>query len=376
MRLHSRPTTLIAVISVSALMVCIRHTTMGCAAASAEKPWKPLVFKMPRKKPPRVIETADDQYTLQMRERLKGLDVKATDPGQARAVSETKVDDLIAKETEDAKINGLYAMWYIDKVNDRAKEERVRPDKFVMRKRYGAALGRLDQTEVKEAPPTRPKRSEKGMLNLAPVQDMENLLESAHMPPPKPLMKGKIHMGTHTEVGESEGKDEKEEEEEEEEEEERISDYLEGLQKRYRAQDKVSKRVVKSPEQRRQEYEDTKLRMYAVTAGVGIAGAGYASVGYGMNEAFSFGLGSVAALAYLSGLSSYTDNAESPVGTALGGRRFLAPILLVLIVTGWEKIEARVEAIASLGLEPVLLPALLGFFTYSIGKVVGSMFSE
>lgn len=150
-----------------------------------------------------------------------------------------------------------------------------------------------------------------------------------------------------------------------------IAEYLEALQKRSAKQDRLSRRVVKSREERRQEYDESKLRIYAATASLGAIGSGTAVLLYGTNEAFSFCLGSAGALLYLSGLSDYADNAESPLGTALGGRRLLVPVVLVLLVIQWYKVEALVPAVASLGLEPQLLPAILGFFMYSLGKVIG-----
>jgi len=133
--------------------------------------------------------------------------------------------------------------------------------------------------------------------------------------------------------------------------------------------------VAKSPQERREEYESTKNVMFAATLSIGAAGTAAAAANYGPDEAFGFALGAAAALQYLSGLTSYTDNADSPVGLALGGRRFLAPVLLVLLVEGWPKLEAQFPSIAELGLHPSLPAAILGFFTYNVGKVVGKVVS-
>jgi len=326
--------------------------------AGKKEPWKPLVFKMPRPKPPRELKEGDDGFTLAMRKRMKDLKLKEEKgAGEARSVSESKIDDLIAREAEDAKINTLYAMWRMEKTLDAQRAEREHPDEEVMRRRYDETLERLNGVHADakaEAPEEKPRS---GYLKLAEVQDLDDLLESARMPPmklPEPPPAPKLEV---VEV-------------EEEAEDEGIAEYLEAIQKRYKMEDRISKRVVKSPEERRQDYEDTKLRMLGVTAGLGVAGTGVSAMMYSTDTAFSFGLGAVAALLYLSGLSSYTDNADTPVGTALGGRRFLVPVLLVLLVIQWYKLEAQFPFVASLGLKPELLPAILGFFTYNAGKVL------
>eukprot|EP00443_Scrippsiella_acuminata_P052169 CAMPEP_0115535984 /NCGR_PEP_ID=MMETSP0271-20121206/87536_1 /TAXON_ID=71861 /ORGANISM="Scrippsiella trochoidea, Strain CCMP3099" /LENGTH=300 /DNA_ID=CAMNT_0002968649 /DNA_START=18 /DNA_END=915 /DNA_ORIENTATION=+ len=214
---------------------------------------------MPQKKPPRVAAPGDDTqaFTLEMRERLKALKLsEEKEAGEARAVSETKVDDLIAKEADDAKISGLYAMWYVDKERDRMKAEDENPDLDVLRKRYDQSLSRLDRD--RRGPPevgTRPQE--------VPKQD-------------EPRSRGF---------------------------------FLEQVQQQSKMQDRVSKRVVKSPEERRQDYEDTKSSVSASTAFFGVVGTGAAAVLYGADGA----------LAYLSGLSNYADNAETPMGQVMGG---------------------------------------------------------
>ncbi|CAJ1420524.1 unnamed protein product, partial [Effrenium voratum] len=51
------------------------------------------------------------------------------------------------------------------------------------------------------------------------------------------------------------------------------------------------------------------------------------------------------------------------------------PVVVLLIVQGWPRIEAQVPELAALHLEPSLLPAILGFFTYTVGKVVAGILS-
>merc|ERR1719188_1071840 len=149
-----------------------------------------------------------------------------------------------------------------------------------------------------------------------------------------------------------------------------VIEYLTAMQLKAQREDRGSRRVVKSKEQRREDYEETKVQILATTAALGASGSLGFFLASGVDAAFSFGLGSVAALAYLSGLQSYTDNADNVMGQALGGRRFLAPILLVLLVEGWDRVEARIEPVAALGLHPQLLPAILGLLMYSGGKVL------
>merc|ERR1712107_156659 len=161
-----------------------------------------------------------------------------------------------------------------------------------------------------------------------------------------------------------------------EDDDEGIFEFLEQVQQQSKMQDRVSKRVVKSPEQRRQDYEDTKSSVSISTAAFGFVGTAAAAALYGADTAFSFGLGSFGALAYLSGLANYADNVETPMGQVMGGRRLLVPVILVLVVTQWEKILLRVPALADIGLTPMLLPVLLGFFTYVLGKVVGGMWGK
>eukprot|EP00434_Breviolum_minutum_P010051 symbB.v1.2.008865.t1/scaffold558.1/size187683/6 len=45
----------------------------------------------------------------------------------------------------------------------------------------------------------------------------------------------------------------------------------------------------------------------------------------------------------------------------------------VLRGLGWSRIEAQVPELAELHLEPSLLPAILGFFTYTVGKVLAGI---
>lgn len=328
----------------------------GLKKSTPKEPWKPLVFKMPQKKPPRQLDPDDDGFTTKMRERLKALklkDEKATN--EARAVSETKVDDLIAKEADDAKINGLYTMWYLDKEADKARRERDSPDLEVLKKRFDSAKLKLEQPVVKEVVPetTTVHRGKRGYLELPDEINIEELLQARQA-------RSAAHSAHESTV-------------EEREQDEGIADYLTNLQKKSKKLDGISRRVVKSPEDRKQDYEATKGRMTAITATLGILGSILCFFMYGINVAFSFGLGSIGALSYLSGLSAYTDNAETPMAQVTGGRRLLVPVVVVLLVTGWPKIEAQIPAIAELHLEPSLLPAILGLFLYTAGKVLGAV---
>lgn len=349
----------------------VRGGRVACGASgSTKEPWKPLVFKMPRTKPKRVAAPGDDmqQFTLDMRERLKGLKLKEEKAaGEERAVSETKVDDLIAKEADDAKINGLYAMWFIDKTRDRIKEETERPDVQVLRERFDEHKRRLDGQPA--AVPSASAKSasapaaQRGFLELYNTQDLDALVQAAEAAPPKPKAKKEPIRFALPSEGDAAT----------EEDDDGIVEFLEQVQKQTQIQDRVSKRVVKSPEKRRQDYEDTKLAVTASTAALGVAGSVVSLVQYGADAALGFGLGSVGALLYLSGLSQYADNAESPMAQASGGRRLLVPVILVLIVANWEKLCFYVPALAASGLQPELLPLLAGFFTYVLGKIIGGM---
>jgi hypothetical protein len=342
------------------------------------------VFKMPKKKAPRELPPDDDGYSLRMRERLKGLQLKEESAETQRSVSDSKLDDLVAKEADDAKINGLNAMYYMDRLTDEARAEEQNPDKRVMRRNYDEALQRLDHsptTEAKASASTAEATPRRGFVEFGggPEQvDLDDIFEAARSNnAQEPLEVAPHHkedtavkaIGSVTDISRDVGN--VAQPEDEGEDDDGIVEYLEALQKRSATSDKISRRVVKSREDRRQEYEESKLRMSASTAAIGVIGSACASVLYGVNEAFSFGLGSLAGLYYLSSLSDYTDNAENPLSVAMGGRRFLVPVILVLLVIQWYKIEALVPAVATLGVQPQLLPALLGFFMYSVGKVLG-----
>jgi len=349
------------------------------AKGTASEPWKPLVFKMPKKKPPRQLPPDDDGYSLRMRERLKALELKEESADKQRSVSDSKLDDLIAREADDAKINGLNAMYYMDRITDEVRAEEENPDKHVMRRNYEGALQRLDRSPASKSEASAstaeatPRRQ--GFVELgggSEQVDPDDLFEAARSnnarKPLEVALPHKKAVGSVTDISHD---GEAMQREDEVEDEEDIVEYLETLQKRSAKSDGISRRVVKSREDRRQEYEDSKGRILAATAAIGVLGSAGASVFYGVNAAFSFGLGSLAGLYYLSSLSAYTDNAENPLSIAMGGRRYLAPVILVLLVIQWYKIEALVPAVASLGLEPQLLPALLGFLMYSLGKVIG-----
>ena len=66
-----------------------------------------------------------------------------------RAISDAKVDDVISKETEDAQINGLYTMWFMDRQADRQKQERENPDVEVLRRRYDGTKEKLEGSRMK-----------------------------------------------------------------------------------------------------------------------------------------------------------------------------------------------------------------------------------
>jgi len=354
-----------------------RATLMPRAASgTASEPWKPLVFKMPRKRAARELLPGEDGFTKHMRKRLEDLKLKQEKSGsEARAVSETKVDDLIAQQAEEAVMDAKTALWRMDREVERRYAEETNPDKEVLRERYVRDLARLEEASKRASagaskaarktsqakPQATPGVRSRGFVELSAVQDVDQLMAAAsakRVATPKRSEEELLPEAV----------------EESKEEIESSIQYLESLQKRYKTEDRVSRRVVKSPEERREDYEQTKLRMFAATTAIGVGGTAFSSMMYGTNEAFSFGLGAIAAVQYLSGLSSYTDNAENPAGLALGGRRFLAPVLLVLLVIQWYKLEAQFPSIAALHLEPVLPFALLGFFTYNIGKVIGEAF--
>jgi len=342
------------------------------ASGTPKEPWRPLVFKMPgRIGGPRVAEPGDDTqaFTLEMRVRLKALKLKEEkSSGEERAVSETKVYDLINKEAEDAKISGLYTMWYVDKERDKVKAERDNPDAAVLRKRYDEQFDILEgrkrvKPEKKEVPKQKVQPQRKGYLELTNVQDIDMLvartgrevLATPHAP--------KISAQVAAMMVEPA--------EDEEEEDEGIAEFLEQVQARSKRQDKLSARVVKSPDQRKRDFEDLKNSVSVATAGLGVLGCSVSAVMYGANVAFSFALGSVGALTYLSGLASYADNADNPTGNANGGRRLLVPVILVLTVVQWEKICYYIPALGETGLTPEIFPVVLGLITYILGEVIG-----
>lgn len=315
------------------------------AGGEPQEPWKPLVFKMPQKKQPRTLEPGDDDFTMKMRDRLKSLKLKEDD----------QPDDLVTVSAENAKNLALSAMWYIDQEADRVKEETKNPDIHVLRKRYNGALDKLIVPPEPAEPAGSEESGESGGLEIPAALDMDAMFEWA-----APRRR----------------REKRPKGEDAEEEDEGIADYLISMQKlssrRLLENQPTKARSKRSPEERRQEYEDTKVRMFAFTAAIGSLGTGFSMLMYGVNVAFSFGLGAVGGLSYLSGLASYTDNAENAMG-ALGARRLLTPVVVLLIVQGWPRIEAQVPEIAALQLEPSLLPAILGFFTYTVGKVLAGV---
>jgi len=331
-----------------------------------------LVFKMPgRIGGPRVAEPGDDMqaFTLEMRVRLKGLKLKEEkSSGEERAVSETKVYDLINKEAEDAKISGLYTMWYVDKERDKVKAERDNPDAAVLRKRYDEQFDILEgrnrvKPEKKEVPKQKEQPQRKGYLELTNLQDIDMLVartgREVLATPHAPKISAQVAAMM------------VEQAEDEEEEDEGIAEFLEQVQARSKRQDKLSARVVKSPDQRKRDFEDLKNSVSLATAGLGVLGCSVSAVMYGANVAFSFALGSVGALTYLSGLASYADNADNPTGNANGGRRLLVPVILVLTVVQWEKICYYIPALGETGLTPEIFPVVLGLITYILGEVIG-----
>jgi len=335
-----------------------------------------LVFKMPRKKPSRDTIPDDDGFTTKMRQRLKDMELtQEKSDAEARAVSETKADDLISKEFDDAKISANYALWVSDRTLDAAVEERDRPDLEVWKRRYSEAAERLDQprgnqAKAQEAPSSSSSAGlQKGRINVLSMDSMDDMIEQHAETMKAQKLQKKMQSMTVDEAFKHSG-----EAAVSAEDEKAFTGYLETLQARSATEDRISKRVVKSPQERKEDYEETKGSLVLATAGSGLIGTVAAFAGFGVNEAFSFGLGSLAALLYISGLSSYTDNAESPVGMAVGGRRFLVPVLLLLIVIQWDtKLEVLSPELASLGLDPVLPAAILGFFTYNLGKVLSGL---
>mmetsp|Transcript_36093 Transcript_36093/g.83130 ORF Transcript_36093/g.83130 Transcript_36093/m.83130 type:complete len:419 (-) Transcript_36093:101-1357(-) len=322
----------------------------GPKKATAQEPWKPLVFKMPQKKPPRKLEPGDDDFTMKMRDRLKAIKAKEGD----------EPDDLITISTENAKNLALSAMWYIDQDTDRKKAEKTNPDAKVLRQRYERALAKLELPEELPSQPQEAPVTSVGKVEIG--RSIDDLYATSH----SPSSAGSEVKQREVPVSEKDAEDEG------------VADFLANLQRRNlrkNGQNKqwIKKRIVKSPEDRRKDYEDTKVRMFGITAALGGLGTAYAFIAYSASIAFSFGLGSIGGLLYLSGLSSYTDNAENPMGAALGARRLLTPVVVLLIVQGWPRIEAQVPQLADLHLQPALLPAILGFFIYTIGKVLAGL---
>lgn len=333
----------------------------GPTLRSATDPWKPLVFKMPRKKPPREIKDSDDEFTVSMRKRYENLQLQEEKAAsEARPVSETKIDDLVLKEADDAKINARYALWRMDRENDRIRAETENPSLETMRRKFQERADHLDGKGVEEHKPEGPREgsSQRTFLEPARVQDIEELFESAALRSTLPTRAHEPASGAAAE--EDQGED-------------WGQDYLEAFQARSRKENKLSSRVVKSPEDRRQDYEAEKLKMFSVTSGLGVVGTASSVFMYGQDVAFGFFLGSIGALLYLSGLTNYADNAESPLATAAGGRRFLVPVLLVLLVIQWYKLEILFPVIASLHLNPSLPACVFGFFTYIVGQVAAGL---
>jgi len=371
------------------------------ASGTPKEPWRPLVFKMPgRIGGPRVAEPGDDTqaFTLEMRVRLKALKLKEEkSSGEERAVSETKVYDLINKEAEDAKISGLYTMWYVDKERDKVKAERDNPDAAVLRKRYDEQFDILEgrkrvKPEKKEVPKQKVQPQRKGYLELTNVQESSpyprTVTPSGQLDPDDRPLRGRslnedidmlvartgreVLATPHApKISANVAAMMVEQPEDEEEEDEGIAEFLEQVQARSKRQDKLSARVVKSPDQRKRDFEDLKNSVSVATAGLGVLGCSVSAVMYGANVAFSFALGSVGALTYLSGLASYADNADNPTGNANGGRRLLVPVILVLTVVQWEKICYYIPALGETGLTPEIFPVVLGLITYILGEVIG-----
>jgi len=329
----------------------------GPKKATAQEPWKPLVFKMPQKKPPRKLEPGDDGFTLKMRDRLKAISAKEGD----------EPDNLITVSTENAKNLALSAMWYIDQETDRKKFEKESPDAEVLKRRYDGALGKLELP--REAPPPKKKETPSAGGNLEIGRSIDELLANA----PARAAPRAAHSA-------DQAREAAAEEAEDEGEDEGVADYLATLQKRSLQKRKDNKKWLKktivrrSPEDRKKDYEATKVRMFGITAALSGVGFVYTYAAYGVSIAFSFGLGAIGGLLYLSGLASYTDNAENPMGSALGARRLLTPVIVLLVVQGWPRIEVQVPEIAELHLQPALLPAILGFFVYTVGKVLAGLF--
>lgn len=338
------------------------------ARSTAKDPWKPLVFNMPKKKPPREIRTEDDEWTAHMRLRLKEANAAQTGRGGDRSVMEDKIDKQIETELTNAQLDARATLWRMDKETDRKLSEEESPDLNVMRRRYEERLAA--SSGVTKAPaPVKEKERKRGYVEFAAVQDFDALLEqrrAQEMFTPKEKAEAKQAAQDAVAAAADAAV----------EAEERRSNiqYLSAVQARTTVEDRKYTKVVRSRELKKAEYESSKMVMNFVVTLIGVLGSAFASVAFGANEAFGFALGIAAALQYISGLQAYTDNATSPLGATLGGRRFLAPLFLVILVQAWPRLELNVESIAALHLEPSLIAALMGFFTYNIGTVTSKLF--
>lgn len=347
----------------------------------AKKNSNPLVFKMPRRRAEREIQDEDDEFTVRMRKRLDELKASGLKPDLPDATSDAlgvrgdKINDHINKESVEAQMDMRTALWRMDRANDELREDRDNPDLDVMKARFMVQKDKLEarkgggkQVEEKEEVVELKKT---GMVNLAGAQDFDSLLDE----------RDAADLGERLTAKKEKEKIEMDEAEMaayEKDKQENIA-YLQMLQEKSNTEarlrgEKASRRVRRSPQERKDEYESSKTMMFASTASIGVVGSITGNLLFGSGVGFAFALGSAAAVQYLTGLAGYTDNAENPIGGAVGGRRFLAPVLLILIIQLWPNFEANYPAIAALHLDPSLLAGLFGFFTYNLGTVAGRAF--
>eukprot|EP00929_Paragymnodinium_shiwhaense_P016869 TRINITY_DN12554_c0_g1_i1.p1 TRINITY_DN12554_c0_g1~~TRINITY_DN12554_c0_g1_i1.p1 ORF type:complete len:437 (-),score=133.29 TRINITY_DN12554_c0_g1_i1:350-1660(-) len=345
-----------------------RAAATGCRAEKekTKNPAKSLVFKFPRKKPPRQVGPGEDDFSIKMRQRLETLKLKPEDPTKPRPVIAAKADDIISKQAEEAQMDTRYTLWKMDQINDRLKEEEQNPDLEVLNRRFDEQMRKLTGVADDAVEPAKVEGASTSTAELELTRELDfDRLQSE-------VAAGRHKRRTGTAAGVSGSSLE----DVEDDSSRGNVEYLQMIQKRSRVEDKISRRVVKSPEERRAEYEAGKGVMFAVTLALGLIGTGAASMMYGRDEAIGFAFGSAAALQYLSGLSAYTDNAESPLGSVLGGRRFLAPVLLIIVIQQWPNFEANYPAIAALNIHPSLFAAIMGFLTYNIGTVASRAFPQ
>ncbi|CAE8640051.1 unnamed protein product, partial [Polarella glacialis] len=135
----------------------------------------------------------------------------------------------------------------------------------ILRRRYDRTMEKLNPDSKPKSIPQEsdhPEPVSRRGVNLALTDslDMDDLFASARQPPqraPAPAVKNNIDVVMEEVFGAEDDK----------EGDEGIAEYLTEVQKRSKKADKFSKRVVKSVEERKQDYEDTKDRIMVITAG-------------------------------------------------------------------------------------------------------------